>query len=80
MSSTATETYQQSVQNLQAWIDHLTSERERVQNQLNKMQGGGSALPLIDADIPYVGEEDSPLPAFLDDADDKEESISDKWQ
>ena len=72
MSSTATETYQQSVQNLQAWIDFLSGEDERVQNQLSKMQGGGQSLPEVDADIPYVsgGFDDSDL-HDVNDADDE---------
>ena len=72
MSSTATETYQQSVQNLQAWIDFLSGEDERVQNQLSKMQGGGQSLPEVDADIPYVsgGFDDNDL-HDVNDADDE---------
>ena len=69
MSSTATETYQQSVQNLQAWIDFLSSENERVQNQLSKMQGGGQSLPEVDADLPFIAEDDPNAPVFDDDED-----------
>ena len=69
MSSTATETYQQSVQNLQAWIDFLSGENERVQNQLSKMQGGGQSLPEVDADLPFIAEDDPNAPVFDDDED-----------
>ena len=69
MSSTATETYQQSVQNLQAWIDFLSSENERVQNQLSKMQGGGQSLPEVDADLPFIAEDDPGAPVLDDDED-----------
>ena len=69
MSSTATETYQQSVQNLQAWIDFLSGENERVQNQLSKMQGGGQSLPEVDADLPFIAEDDPNTPVFDDDED-----------
>ena len=69
MSSTATETYQQSVQNLQAWIDFLSGENERVQNQLSKMQGGGQSLPEVDADLPFIAEDDPNAPVFDNDED-----------
>ena len=69
MSITATETYQQSVQNLQAWIDFLSGENERVQNQLSKMQGGGQSLPEVDADLPFIAEDDPNAPVFDDDED-----------
>ena len=67
MSSTATQTYQESVQNLQSWLDFLAEEEERLTAQLTKMQGGsGAALPEIEADAPFVAEElyeeDSPGP------------------
>jgi len=51
MSSTATQTYQQGIQSLQAWIDFLDSEDAKLQMQLAKMQGDKS-LPEIDADLP----------------------------
>ena len=52
MSSTATQTYQQGIQSLQAWLDYLNSEEAKLQAQLAKMQGGDKSLPEIDADLP----------------------------
>jgi len=74
MSSTATQTYQQGIQSLQAWLDYLDSEEAKLQTQLAKMQGGDKSLPEIDADLPLMEEvaqenkkADTSLP---DDADD----------
>ena len=74
MSSSATETFQQGVQNLQAWLDFLDEEEGKLQAQLSKMQGG-TALPEIDADAPHLPEEffDDDLPSV-----DGEEEV-DKW-
>ena len=73
MSSSATETFQQGVQNLQAWLDFLDEEEGKLQAQLSKMQGGAT-LPEIDADAPHLSEE------FLEDLPpvDSEEEV-DKW-
>jgi hypothetical protein len=76
MSNTATQTYQEGVQNLQSWLDFLSAEEEKLGAQLAKMQGGNTSLPEIDADVPYMEEEDlsAPLPSPDDDAEDV-----DKW-
>lgn len=50
--STATQTYQQGIQNLQAWLDFLAEQEDRLQTQLVKMQSGGQPLPDVDADLP----------------------------
>ena len=56
MSTTATQTYEQGIQNLQAWLDFLAIEEEKLGIQLAKMQGGsGASLPEIDADVPPLG-------------------------
>ena len=75
MSTTATQTYQQGVQNLQAWLDFLAAEEEKLESQLAKMQGGGAHLPEIEADVPSLAEEQD-LPEVPEkDAGDKPE----KW-
>ena len=75
MSSSATETFQQGVQNLQAWLDFLDEEEGKLQAQLSKMQGGAT-LPEIDADAPHLPEE------FFEDlppVDGEPEEEVDKW-
>ncbi|MBT7071587.1 MAG: hypothetical protein HN975_11940 [Anaerolineae bacterium] len=58
MSTTATQTYEQGIQNLQAWLDFLAIEEEKLGVQLSKMQGGsGVSLPEIDADTPPLAAE-----------------------
>jgi hypothetical protein len=71
-ASSATETFQQGVQNLQAWLDFLDGEEAKLQAQLSKMQGG-NALPEIEADTPHLDEE-----SFEDLPADAEEEV-DKW-
>ncbi len=77
MSSTATQTYQESVQNLQSWLDFLAEEEERLTAQLAKMQGG-SSIPEIEADAPYVASEDLHEDFSDLDRDDAEEE-PEKW-
>ena len=74
-TSSATETFQQGVQNLQAWLDYLGEEEGKLQAQLSKMQGGGTALPEIEADTPHLDEESLDGPPDL--GGDEEEV--DKW-
>jgi hypothetical protein len=72
-ASSATETFQQGVQNLQAWLDFLDEEEGKFQAQLSKMQGG-TALPEIEADAPHLDEE------FLGDLPDMDSDEEvDKW-
>ncbi len=72
--STATQTYQQGIQSLQAWLDYLDSEEVKLQTQLAKMQGGDKSLPEIDADLPPMGkaapENDKADTSLPDDEDD----------
>ena len=61
MSNTVTQTYQNGVLNLQAWLDFLSVEEEKLETQLAKMQGGSAVLPGIDVDTPDMAK-DEPLP------------------
>lgn len=65
MSNAVTQTYQEGVQNLQAWLDFLSVEEERLEAQLAKMQGGSAVLPRIDVDAPDMAKDDfsEPLPS-----------------
>jgi hypothetical protein len=73
--SSASETFQRGVQNLQAWLDFLAEEEAKLQAQLAKMQGG-TAIPEIDADLPshFANEipeaNPNPTPEKAEDADD----------
>ena len=73
-TSSASETFQRGVQNLQAWLDYLGSEEAKLQGQLAKMQGGNS-IPEIDADLPGHFEDDNlnpnpdPAPEKAEDED-----------
>jgi hypothetical protein len=60
--SSASDTFQRGVQNLQAWLDYLDSEEAKLQAQLFKMQGG-TAIPEIDADLPDYFEDEASIPA-----------------
>ena len=75
MTTTATQTYQQGVQNLQGWLDFLAAEEEKLQAQLTKMQGGEASLPEIEADAP---EPISALPEEILEESDSEEKLP-KW-
>jgi len=77
MAATATQTYQQGVQNLQGWLDFLDDEESRLQAQLTKMQGNGSSLPEIDADTPELLEDDSF--SSLSDNEDVDKAKPEKW-
>jgi hypothetical protein len=69
--STATQTYQQGIQNLQAWLDFLAEQEDRLQTQLVKMQGGGQALPDVDADLPPLNDLSDDV--YSDEGEDDEE-------
>lgn len=69
--STATQTYQQGIQNLQAWLDFLAEQEDRLQTQLVKMQNGGQALPDVDADLPPLN--DLSVDVYDDENEDDEE-------
>ena len=74
-NGSATQTYQQGVQNLQGWLDFLDGEEAKLEAQLLKMQGGNAApLPQIDADLPEIFDDETPgLPELgQDDAKDIE--------
>lgn len=73
--STATQTFQESVQALQAWLDYLDAEDAKLQGQLARIQG--STLPDIEADIPSAG--DTPVDAAPDIASAPDETEEDKW-
>ena len=72
--STETQTYQQGIQNLQAWLDFLAEQEDRLQTQLVKMQSGGQALPDVDADLPPLND----LSADVYSDDDEDEEVR-KW-
>ena len=56
--SHSNKTYEQGIMNLQAWLDFLATEKDRLDTQLVKMQGGGQSLPEVDADLPSFWDDD----------------------
>jgi hypothetical protein len=68
-NGSATQTYQQGVQNLQGWLDFLDGEEAKLEAQLLKMQGGNAApLPQIDADLPEIFDDERALPELSQDS------------